>query len=118
VRRGEVWWADLPAPIGRRPVLLLSRDRAYAVRNAITVAFVTTTIRNIPVEVKLTPADGMPKECVVNPDVVNTVPKSALANRICTLTPAKLAAVARAARFALDRRGLERPAEKSFVCWH
>jgi mRNA interferase MazF len=58
MKRGEVWWADLPAPIGRRPVLLLSRDRAYAVRTAITVAFITTTVRNIPVEVKLTIADG------------------------------------------------------------
>lgn len=38
MRRGEVWWADLPAPVGRRPVLLLSRDRAYAVRNAIKFA--------------------------------------------------------------------------------
>jgi mRNA-degrading endonuclease toxin of MazEF toxin-antitoxin module len=41
MKRGEVWWADLPAPVGRRPVLLLSRDRAYAVRNAVTVAFLT-----------------------------------------------------------------------------
>ncbi len=53
MKRGDVMWADLPAPIGRRPVLLLSRDRAYAVRTAITVAFITTTIRNIPAEVKL-----------------------------------------------------------------
>ena len=66
MKRGEVWWADLPAPVGRRPVLLLSRDRAYAVRSAVTVAFVTTVIRGIPVEVRLGPADGMPKDCVVN----------------------------------------------------
>lgn len=52
MQRGEVWGADLPAPVSRRPVLLLSRNRAYTVRNAVTVAFVTTTIRNIPVEVR------------------------------------------------------------------
>jgi len=38
VRRGEIWWADLPPPAGRRPVLLLSRDEAYAIRGLITVA--------------------------------------------------------------------------------
>jgi mRNA interferase MazF len=92
----------LPQPVGRRPVLLLSRDRAYTVRNAVTVAFLTTTIRNIPVEVTLDPADGVPKPCVVNLDVINTIPKSTLTQRICTLTAAKLADVARSARFALD----------------
>jgi mRNA interferase MazF len=102
VRRGEVWWADLPAPVGRRPVLLLSRDRAYAVRNAVTVAFVTTTIRNIPVEVPLGPAEGMPKPCVVNLDVVNTIPKSALTQSIGQLSAEKLADVSQAARFAMD----------------
>jgi len=49
MRRGEIWWAELSLPIGRRPVLLLSRDEAYAVRNAVTVAKVTSTIRGIPV---------------------------------------------------------------------
>lgn len=102
MRRGEVWWANLPSPVGRRPVLLLSRDRAYAVRNAVTVAFLTTTIRNIPVEVRLTPADGVPKECVVNLDLINTIPKSTLDQRICTLSAGKLQDVEAAIRFALD----------------
>lgn len=103
MKRGEICWADLPAPVGRRPVLLLSRDWAFTVRNAVAVAFVTTTIRNIPVEVPLGPAEGLPKPCVVNLDVVNTIPKTALAQRITMLSPAKLAEVAKAARFAMDR---------------
>ena len=37
MRRGEVWWADLPVPVGRRPVVLLSRNEAYAVRELVTV---------------------------------------------------------------------------------
>ncbi|RPJ34838.1 MAG: type II toxin-antitoxin system PemK/MazF family toxin [Planctomycetaceae bacterium] len=53
MRRGEVWWADLPPPTGRRPVVLLSRDDAYAVRALVTVAPVTTRIRSIPAEVPL-----------------------------------------------------------------
>jgi mRNA interferase MazF len=104
VKRGEVWWADLPAPVGRRPVLLLSRDRAYAVRNAVTVAFLTTTVRNIPVEVPLSTADGVPRDCVVNLDQLNTIPKSTLHTPICTLSPAKLADAEAALRFALDLR--------------
>src|SRR3954470_13743030 len=99
---GEVWWTTLPPPIGRRPVLLLSRDRAYVARNAVTVAFLTTTIRNIPVEVKLSPADGVPTDCVVNLDVLNTIPKAALDQRICSLTATKLAEVTTAIQFALD----------------
>lgn len=102
MKHGEVWWADLPAPIGRRPVLLLSRDRAYAVRSAVTVAFLTTTIRHIPVEVALTSTDGVPKDCVVNLDVINTIPKSTLTRRICSLSKPKMADVARAIRFAID----------------
>jgi mRNA interferase MazF len=50
MRRGEVCWVDMPAPAGRRPALRLSRDAAYRVRAAITVAPITRTIRNIPVE--------------------------------------------------------------------
>jgi mRNA interferase MazF len=102
MRRGEVWWAELPLPVGRRPVLLLSRNRAYAVRNAVTLAFITTTIRNIPTEVRLTPADGLPKECVINLDVINTIPKQALFERVCILSNAKLNAVATAIRFSLE----------------
>jgi mRNA interferase MazF len=66
MKRGEVWWADLPLPAGRRPVLLLSRDNAYRVRNAVTVAQITRTVRKIPVEVALERQDGMPTRCAVN----------------------------------------------------
>ena len=102
MRRGEVWWADLPAPVGRRPVVLLSRDQAYSVRNAVTVAFVTTTVRGIAAEVPLGPADGLAKPCVANLDVINTIPKATLVNRMCTLSSAKVIEVGRAIRFALD----------------
>jgi mRNA interferase MazF len=104
VRRGEVWWAELPAPAGRRPVLLLSRDEAYEVRALVTVAPVTTRIRNIPVEVRLNPADGIPRESVVNFDTLTTVPKSVLKERLATLSESRMREVNRALAFAL---GLE-----------
>ena len=104
MRRGEVWWAELPPPIGRRPVLLLSRDAAYSVRTSVTVAVITRTIRNIPVEVLLGQEDGMPIECVVNLDNILTMPKSRLTERITTLSAEKMTAVVKAIVFALDLR--------------
>lgn len=102
MRRGEVWWAELSPPIGRRPVVLLSRDVAYRVRTSITVGIVTRIARNIPVEVPLGPEDGMPQQCVVNLDDILTIPKARLAERITTLSPQKMTAVARAIIFVLD----------------
>lgn len=102
MRRGEVWWASLPPPVGRRPVLLLSRDAAYQVRTSLTVALVTRTIRHIPVEVPLNAEDGMAERCVINLDDIMTIPKSLLSERITTLSSNKMALVSEAISFALD----------------
>ena len=102
MHRGEVWWAELPRPIGRRPVVLLSRDAAYKVRTSVTVGTITRTVRGIPVEVSLGPEDGMPEQCVINLDDILTIPKARLAERITILSPQKMTAVARAIIFALD----------------
>jgi mRNA interferase MazF len=102
MQRGEVWWADLPKPVGRRPVVILSRDRAVQVREYITVAEVTRTIRDIPAEVLLGTEDGLPKKCVVNLDVINTIPKQSLVDYIATLKFEKLQALESALRFALS----------------
>ena len=102
MRRGEVWWAELPLPVGRRPVVLLSRDAAYIVRTSVTVGMVTRVARNIPVEVALGPEDGMPQSCVVNLDQILTIPRVRLVARITSLSGQKMALVARAIMFALD----------------
>jgi len=104
MRRGEVWWAELPLPIGRRPVVLLSRDEAYAVRNAVTVAEVTTTIRGIPVEVELGPEDGLPKKCVVNLDTIVTIRKNLLIERLAILREEKIEQINSAIKFSLSIR--------------
>ena len=101
MKRGEVWWADLPNPIGRRPVVLLSRDEAYNVRNAVTVAEVTTNIRGIPVEVLLSKEDGLPKSCAVNLDTIITIRKALLKERIGLLRQEKINAINYAIKFAL-----------------
>ena len=102
MKRGEVWWAGLPAPIGKRPVVLLSRDEAYAVRNAITVAEITRNIRGIPVEVPLGLEDGLPKKCAANLDTIITIRKELLIERISLLRSEKIAEIQKALKFALD----------------
>lgn len=104
MQRGEAWWAELPPPIGRRPVVLLSRDSAYKIRTSVTAAIITRTIRNIPVEVPLGKNDGMPVQCTVNLDNILTIPKSILSERITMLSAEKMTAVVNSINFALDLR--------------
>ena len=105
MRRGEIWWADLPPPAGHRPVVLLSRDEAYVNRELVTVAPVSQRIRGIRAEVPLGPEDGLPRSCAVNLDSMTTVPKDALQRYISSLNIEKLREVGSAIHFAL---GLER----------
>jgi mRNA interferase MazF len=101
LKRGEIWWAELEPPAGTRPVLLLSRDEAYSVRELITVAPVTTRIRYIPSEVPLSIEDGLPGSCVVNLDIITTIAKKTLHDRLTTLSIEKQKIVESAVRFAL-----------------
>lgn len=98
---GEVWWAELDQPAGRRPVLLISRNEAYIVRSIVIVAPVTTRIRNIPTEVPLGTADGMSRDCVVNLDTITTIPKDCLSSRITSLSPQRIKEVEAAIHFAM-----------------
>lgn len=101
MKQYEVWWADLPAPVGRRPVLLLVRDGAYGYLNGVMVVEVTTTIRKIPVEVPLGRAEGLPRACVANFDNVQVVPKARLSERAGSLAAARVPEVKRALGHAL-----------------
>ncbi len=101
MRRGEIWWSQQPPPIGRRPVVLLSRDESYRVRNSILIAQITTKMRGIPTEVILDEKDGMPKKCIINLDNITTIRKSILTERICTLSAVKMVEVEEAIKFAI-----------------
>ena len=101
MRRGEIWWAEVEPPAGRRPVVLLSRDEAYVVRSLIIVAPITTHIRHISSEVPLGADDGMPQNCVANLDTITTIPKDCLRNRLAALSPQKMKEVEAAIHFAL-----------------
>jgi mRNA interferase MazF len=101
VKRGEIWWARLPLPAGRRPVVLISRDSAYAVRASVTVIEVSTSVRGIPTEIPLGKRDGLPQRCVANADSIVTIPKTWLESRIASLHAEKASSLDAALRFAL-----------------
>ena len=100
MRQYEIWWAKLPAPAGKRPVLLLTREGAYSYLNKFVVAEITTTIREIPVEVPVGPAEGLPKRCVVNCDNLRTVARSWLVKRLGALPARRHPEVKRAVGYA------------------
>ncbi|MBI3298716.1 MAG: type II toxin-antitoxin system PemK/MazF family toxin [Elusimicrobia bacterium] len=101
MHRGEVWWGVLPAPVGPRPVAIITRERGVAVRNSVTVAILTTRVRGLPTEVALSKTDGLAKDCVINADNILTVEKPLLTRRLAVLSQAKLAELERAVRFSL-----------------
>ena len=100
MRQYEIWWADLPQPAGRRPVLLLTRDDAYSYLNKFIIAEITTVIRNIPTEVPLGRHEGLPKECVANFDNLRALSRNVLVERIAALPRNRIADVKRAAGYA------------------
>ena len=100
MRQYEIWWANLPQPAGRRPVLLLSRDDAYSYLNKFTIAEITTVIRNIPTEVLLGKREGLPRPCVANFDNLRALSRNALVERIAALPRNRIAEVKRAVGYA------------------
>jgi mRNA interferase MazF len=88
--RGEVWWVDHPTA-GRRPACILTREAAIPVLNAVLVVPATTRVRGIPTEVQLGPEDGMPADCALTLDNLQSVPKALLTERITRLGAPKLA---------------------------
>lgn len=107
MRQYEIWWASLPPPVRRRPVLLLSRNSAYAVLNKVMVAEVTSTVRDIPVEVPLGPREGLSRRSVANLDNVHVVARGDLTTRLGTLPATRVGEVKRALGYVLDWPGLK-----------
>lgn len=102
MNRGEVRWYTFRPPDKRRPVLILSRNSALDVLTNVTIAPITSTVRHIPTEVLLTPAeDGILAESAVNLDNLQTIPKANVGGLITILSADKMEAVERAICFAL-----------------
>jgi len=101
VKQYEIWWATLPLPVGRRPVLLLSRNPAYGYLNKVLVAEITTTVRGIPQEVTMGRPEGLPSASVVNLDNLHTIAKSQLTKRAGSLRSSRETEVKRSLGHAL-----------------
>jgi len=102
MRQYDIRWANLPEPVGRRPVLLLTRSTAYAYLNKLIVAEVTSTIRDIPQEVSVGKREGLSNPSVVNFDNVHVVAKARIDDFIGRLSVSRHREVKRALGFALD----------------
>ena len=85
MKQYEIWWAALPLPVGRRPVLLLSRTPSYLYLNKILVAEITTTVRGIPQEVTVGKPEGLRSTSVINMDNLHTVARNQLTKRAGSL---------------------------------
>ena len=101
MKRGEVRWYKFARPDKNRPIVILTRDSVVEFLGEVTVAPITSTIRDIPTEVLLTKEDGMPKGCAVNLDHVQTVSKGRIGPLITTLSSAKMTELRSALLFAL-----------------
>jgi len=100
--RGEVWWCDLP-DIGRRPVVVLSRDAAIPRLRRALVGPCTTTVRGLPSEVLLEPgADPVPRLSAVNLDSVESVSVAVLVERLGSLSDERMRDVCGALAVAVD----------------
>ena len=80
VARGDIIWADLGEPAGRRPVCVLTRDAAIEVLTAVTCAPITRTIRGIRSEVEVGRGEGLPEASVISCDNLLTIPTADLDN--------------------------------------
>jgi mRNA interferase MazF len=103
-RRGELWWCELPE-IGRRPVVVLSRDAAIPRLRRTLVAPCTTTIRGLASEVVLQPGDDpVPRRSAVNLDSVESVSAAVLVERLGRLSDERMRDLCAALEVAVDCR--------------
>jgi mRNA interferase MazF len=99
LRRGDLYWADVEG--GRRPVLLLARERAYEQLTAVIAAPITTTLRDIPSHVRLGVENGLAHESAANCDALTLVRVAELLEPIGRLDATQAEALDEALRYAL-----------------
>ena len=101
MKRGDVRWYKFEKPDKNRPVVVLTRDSIIPHLNEVTIAPVTSTVRDIPSEVFLDMVDGMPRECAINCDHLQTVAKGRIGSLITALSPSRMRELRAAIAFAL-----------------
>lgn len=102
MKRGEVRWYKFKHPDKKRPVVILTRNSILEYLAEVTIAPVTSTIRDIPSEVLLSRRDGVHNDCAINCDHIQTVSKSNVGSMITSLSKGKLSEIRDAINFALN----------------
>lgn len=100
--RGEVWWAELAPPVGRRPVVILTRNAVLPRISSIVVCLVTTTIRGLRTELSLGRSEGLPQPSVASMDNIITIPKNRLIRLLGSLSRDRIAELNTCLKFALE----------------
>lgn len=98
--RGDVCYHTFKEPDKRRPVLILTRTDAISFLNEITIAPITTTVRENNSSVWLDESDGMRQTCAINLDYLQTVPRGKIGNVVAHLSDERMREVFEAIRFA------------------
>ena len=101
MNRGDVRWYKFQHPDKKRPVVILTRDSALVYMSEVTIVPITSTVRDIPVEVLLDFSDGLSKECAANCDHLQTVAKHKLGALITRLSLDKIDEIEASIAFAL-----------------
>ena len=101
MERGEIRWYTFKSPNKKRPVVILTRNSALNFLGEVTIAPITSTIRDIPTEVILDQKDGMKTLSAINLDHIQTVSKGKIGAYISKLSDSKLDEIKPALLFAL-----------------
>lgn len=100
MQQGDVRWYQFAKPNKRRPVVILTRNSALEYLGDVTVAQITSRVREIPTEVLIGPDDGLPNHCAINLDHVQTIPKSRVGPLIAQLSKSKMEKIGASLLFA------------------
>lgn len=99
-KHGEVWWYEPPG-LKRRPFLILTRTEALGHLNRLLAVPASRTVRDIPTEVYVDQADGMPGPSVLSLDNLELAYRAYLTTKITALGEAKMVEICEALRFAV-----------------
>lgn len=102
MRRGEIWWADIPQPIKPRPVIILTRNAVVDTIGSVVVALITRTRRGLPTEVLVGRSEGLPSPSVINLDNIMTIPRYRLQHLMGGLSGQRIVELNQAIRIALE----------------
>jgi mRNA interferase MazF len=111
MQRGEIWWAELPDPVGsspgyRRPVVVIQADRFNRTKIRTVLVLILTSNLDLglaPGNVLIRKQDSaLPKDSVANVTQVYTIDRSMLTERVGTLSAPLVRSIEDGLRIVLE----------------